>query len=64
LIIPRKRRALNHHALYTTALAVALPKSFSIKVAVAIENANRRIKITISRLEKSKPVSRLMNISI
>ena len=51
----------NQVALYTKALAVCVPKSFSMNVAYPIATKNNSIKNAINRIDKS-PESNLSNI--
>ena len=44
----------NHQALYTITQAVAVPKSFSMKVAAAIETANANKSINANFEDEKK----------
>jgi hypothetical protein len=46
--------ASNHQALYTSALEVCVPKSFSMNVATAIAAANKINKTAVKRVEYRK----------
>ena len=54
LIKRNNSKTSNHLALYTAALAAAAPKSFSIKVAAAVEKIITRSRKAIHGVENKK----------
>ena len=62
LISINKSNTSNHLELYTAALAAAAPKSFSIKVAAAVEKIIVRMRNAIHCIENKKSSIFFMNL--
>ena len=53
-IASKPNKTSNHTALYTTAFAASVPKSFSMNVAVPMDAAKTKSRIPIVVMEKNK----------